>query len=180
MTEAEIETHIRGLAEDDGISIEEIDISCSDIGFSLTLKAEGNPLSEDSFFGADNKDLVVPLRGRECKYHSLRMGEARLDLASSFTAVWVAKVEAWDEYTDAPDTHCIEAYIVPTDKADEARKRIRKEFEEQLVGEIAGDLYQVSTLFEHMSLPIEEHQRESLIKKLSEMTRTTLCLSTRT
>lgn len=179
MTESQLEAYIRELAEEDGITIEEMDLDAYGEGFVLTLKAEGNPLSEDSYFGRDNKDLIVPLRGRECKYHSLRTGEATLDLPVRMTAIWVAKVEAWDEYTDAPDTHHIEARIVPTGEAEEARSLIRKEFEEQIIGEIAGDLYQVSTLFEQLALPIEDHQRQTLIKKLSEMTRTTLCLSTR-
>lgn len=181
MNADELEAHIREIAEDDGSTIEDLEISQDDLGWHASIKAEGNPFSRGDFGSMSGKeDMIIPLRGRECKYHSLRSGEMEIEAFPGLHVVWFSTVEAWDEYTDAPDTHRIDAVFVEAVNLEKARTVQRDELEGALIGEIAGDLYSTSRLLDHLSRPVDQQQRDALAERLAQMMRTLLCTSKKT
>lgn len=167
MTRPEIESFIREACEEDGASIEVLDIQQDEDAFRFDMKAEGNPFEQDEL------DEVIPLSGRECKYRSIRHGETTAP--GGRMVVWYSQVEAWDEYTDAPDTHWVDGWICDPADAQRARTRRQDEIDQLLVGEIAGDLYGICGRTALISRNVTRDQRRRLLDSLAEITRRIAC-----
>lgn len=184
MIEANLESIIREIGNDNGTEIEQFNCTQHPAGgWNIVMKASGNPFSSDNFGDEEGQELLVPLRGRDCKYHSARLGSARFEewqeekgIPTGWRAEWCSSVEAWDEYTDTPDIHHINAWMGPEAASSEPRRAIRKEFEQDLVGELSGDLFLVVNRLHHLSIPLDEHQKEALKGYVSTIMRSITCL----
>ena len=184
MTQDEIVSLIEEAASDNGIEIERIDCAANPVGgWDVSMKAEGNPFSSDDYGDDTGQELLVPLRGRDCKYHSTRLGEKKAkewgtgkEMPGDLIALWTSTVEAWDEHTDAPDTHRITAWIGPEGLSEGPRRSIRTEFERDLASEMAGDLYLVTSRLGHLTQPLGSHQKEVLKGYVSTLMRSIACL----
>lgn len=184
MKPAEMESIIREIAEQNGTVIEDFDcIPNPNDGWNITMKADGNPFSKEDFGEEKGQELLVSLRGRECQYHSTRLGSAPFEewqhgkgIPEGWRAEWTSNVSAWDEYTDAPDTHHISAWIGPENSSAKPRSQMRAEFEQNLVGELAGDLFLVASRLKHLTLPIPDHQKQSIKNYAATLMRSIACL----
>jgi len=184
MNAQRLEQIIREIGDENGVVVEQMEI-CPDgsKGWHIHMKADGNPFSDEDFGDDPGQELLVPLRGRECRYQSSRLGSAGVEgfraengLPADWRMEWHSRVEAWDEYTDAPDIHRIAAWIGPETESARPRAAIRREFEQDLVGEIGGDLHMVTRLVSHLSLPVEQHQKDAIKGAISTIMRRTTCL----
>lgn len=184
MKSAELESIIREIADENGTAIEEFDCTANpDGGWDIAMKADGNPFSNEDFGEDEGQELLVSLRGRECQYHSTRLGSAPFEewqigqgIPEGWRAEWTSNVSAWDEYTDTPDTHRISAWIGPECSSTKPRTQMRAEFEQNLVGELAGDLFLVTSRLRHLTLPLPEHQKQSIKDYAATLMRSIACL----
>jgi len=184
MTSDDIEALLRAIGDDNGTNIEEIDCTPDQHGgWNIGIKADGNPFSSEDFGENEEEELLVPLRGRDCKYHSARLGSADSSkwglgkgIPTGWRAEWCSAVEGYDEYTDSPDTHRITAWLGPSGLSEAPRRAIRTEFEEHLASEASGDLFLAFRQLDHIRQPIAPHQKEALKNHVSAIMRKIACL----
>ena len=183
MNEDHVKILIEEMMEENGCSIESLSVHVNGNGFEVDIKASGNPFEPGDFTSEAKEMTVVPLRGRECKYHSARMGvtgfyeeKAEGKDTCKWLVAWTSEVSSWDEYTDAEDTHTISAQVGLENDIDDLKSEIRKEFEEHLISEIVGDFYHIGTIADHLTLPINDHYRQSVMTYLAGHMRKFTCL----
>ena len=184
MTSVDLEELLREIGEENGTQIEEIDLRPDeDGGWDISIKADGNPFSSEDFGEREGQEILVPLRGRDCKYHSARLGSAESSkwefgkgIPDGWQAEWCSAVEGYDEYTDSPDTHRITAWLGPADLSEGPRSAIRAEFEQHLASEASGDLFLVLRQLDHIRQPMASHQKEALKEYVSAIMRKIACL----
>ena len=179
MTLQDIEDHIRELMDEESGSPDWITLTPSDNSIHIHFKGGCNPFEIDNTQPNERGEYTnaITLRGRDCQYLTLYHGEKVFDADLQKTVIWMSRVSSYGEYVDTEDKHHVYAILAAPHEVSGARIFIREKLEDDIHGEIAGDLYHIENLAKNLTLPIEQGLRLRLLQRVADFTRTMICTS---